>query len=278
MVDEIEKKNDVPYDENFLVRFWEKIDKKSDNECWKWIACKNKSGYGLISYREKTGRDVSLVASRVAYQIYNGKIPSRGAIHHSCGNSDCCNPNHLYLIKYKKVNIEFKKEEISKIILENIKINLKTGCWEFQKIKKRKNYGEIHYKGRVFKAHRLSYMLKHNNFNIPSTTKICHICDNPTCLNPDHLFAGTQRENIYDMEAKGRSNHVKGIENGNSKLNEKQVIKIRNEYSLRKISQQKLGEKYGTSSSMVGEIVRGNFWKHVGGKITLTSKGRIKYE
>ena len=120
-------------------------------------------------------------------------------------------------------------------------------------------------------------MLKNNKFNIPSSVKICHQCDNPKCINPDHLFAGTQKDNIYDMERKNRSVHPKGSKNGNSKVTETQVIAIRNEYSTNKFSQRELGKKYGLGKSMIGEIIRGNFWRHIGGKITLTGqKGRRK--
>ncbi|HBD95461.1 MAG TPA: hypothetical protein DC057_14930 [Spirochaetia bacterium] len=265
----------LDFDENFLKRLWEKIDIKSDDDCWIWNACKNPSGYGLISYRYKNGRDASLVASRIIYMLYNGKIPDKGYVYHTCKNSNCCNPNHLYLVVPKKINIRYDENEIKKILYDRIFIN-NNDCWEWQGTTKNK-YGELDYKGKKFKAHRLSYMLKNNNFHISSKIKICHTCDNPKCINPNHLFAGTQRDNIYDMENKNRSVHLKGSQNGNSKVTERQVVEIRNKYSTNKFSQRELGEKYGLSSSMVGEIIRGNFWKHIGGKITLIGqKGRYK--
>lgn len=265
----------LDFDEIFLNRLWEKIDIKSDDDCWLWNSCKNPQGFGLISYRHKNGKDVSLVASRIVYMIYNGEIPKKGMVYHTCKNSNCCNPKHLRLVIPKEINIKYNKKEIHDLLYNNIFI-ADNNCWEWQGIT-RNNYGEIDYKGKRFKTHRFSYMLKNNNFNIPSKIKICHICDNPKCINPDHLFSGTQKDNIYDMENKNRSVHLKGSKNGNSKVTEDQVIKIRNEYSTKKFSQRELGEKYGLSSSMVGEIIRGNFWKHIGGKITKNiKKGRYK--
>jgi predicted XRE-type DNA-binding protein len=265
----------LDFDEDFLNRLWEKVDIQSDDDCWKWNACKNPQGYGLISYRYKNGRDVSLVASRVIYMLHNVIIPDKGYVYHTCKNSDCCNPKHLYLVVPKKINIKYNKNEIKKLLYDNIFIT-NNNCWEWQGTI-RNQYGEVYYRGKIFKSHRLSYMLENNNFHISSKTKICHTCDNPKCINPYHLFAATQKENIYDMERKNRSVHPKGSENGNSKITEKKVEEIRNLYALKNCSQRELAEKYRVSNSLIGKIVTGEIWKHVSGEITILGKiGRYK--
>ena len=92
-------------------------------------------------------------------------------------------------------------------ILDNIKIDPETSCWEWQKHKNRKGYGKIRAFRKTLSAHRLSYTLftrADRTTDIPEGAVIMHDCDNPGCVNPTHLTAGTQLDNVADMVAKGR--------------------------------------------------------------------------
>jgi len=82
----------VNHPESLINRFWQYVDKKSDNECWEWKASLMiRGGYGQLRHNLKT-----LKAHRLSYEINVGEIPKDKMICHSCGNSKCCNPNHLY--------------------------------------------------------------------------------------------------------------------------------------------------------------------------------------
>lgn len=83
------------------------------------------------------------------------------------------------------------------------KTNNLNECWNWTGAKRTK-YGSIKYKGKLIDAHRLSYMIYYNNYNINSTDFVCHKCDNPSCVNPNHLFLGSHSDNMKDAYLKGR--------------------------------------------------------------------------
>lgn len=77
-----------------------------------------------------------------------------------------------------------------------------SGCWIWERWTTPRRYGQIGYHGKLYRAHRLMYQLTHGE--IPMGLNVCHRCDVPECINPTHLFLGTQSENIRDCVAKGR--------------------------------------------------------------------------
>ena len=92
-------------------------------------------------------------------------------------------------------------------LLRAVKVNKSTGCWEWQgtRNKSGKGYGHLKIKGRTVSAHRVSFStFKHE---IPKGMLVCHKCDNPTCINPEHLFLGTPKDNVLDRDIKGRGIH-----------------------------------------------------------------------
>lgn len=109
-------------------------------------------------------------------------------------------------------------------------------------------------------AHRISWELA-NEQSIPEKLYVLHKCDNPSCVNPAHLFLGTYKDNSDDMIAKGRDNHAKGEKHGCAKLTWIQVNKIRDRYTSCNITQKQLSKEYNVSESTIRRIIVRKIWK-----------------
>ena len=133
-------------------------------------------------------------------------------------------------------------------------------CWVWIGSKMNTGYGQINTRnGRVVTAHRFSYQL--HKGEIPEGMFICHTCDNRACVNPDHLWLGTPKDNMQDMVRKGRgvSNPVRGSKNHVAKLTEEQAAQI---YASTQ-SMTKLAKQFGVSVSCVLSIKKGLSWSQV---------------
>ena len=134
------------------------------------------------------------------------------------------------------------------------------GCWEWEAGKFQGGYGSIKIAGRQHQAHRVAYQLYVGE--IPEGMCVCHRCDNPSCVNPAHLFLGTKSDNMRDCENKGRRAHPSGEKHGRSKLTEEQVIEIRARRSegARNID---LAKEFGVSRPTISHIVCYSEWKSI---------------
>lgn len=130
-------------------------------------------------------------------------------------------------------------------------------CWEWRGAKHR-GYGVIGVNKRQVRAHRFSYEL--HNGPIPDGLYVCHSCDNPGCVNPSHLWLGTNEENTADKTIKGRQARVAGLANPNAKLTAEQVRAIRNDSTH---TYRELAELYGLHYMTIGKIKRRETYRDV---------------
>ena len=162
----------------------------------------------------------------------------------------------------------YKRIELSENAIERFwkHVNKKSDgeCWEWEAGKDRQGYGRIGAKYKTYFAHRISWFI--HSGEIPKGISVCHTCDNRACVNPSHLFLGTQKDNMTDMTDKGRRcppPHVVGEKQGNHKLTEKQVIEIREKHMPYKYSMYKLAEEYGVARGTIYRVIHYLTWAHV---------------
>lgn len=140
------------------------------------------------------------------------------------------------------------------------KVQITDGCWLWCGSLYTNGYGRFWAYGRMRMVHRFSYEIRFGS--IPDGMFICHACDHPPCVRPDHLFLGSHADNMADMRAKGRrrSGPSDGENNGNAKLNLEQVQRIREEYGSG-VTKQYLAEKYGVTPTAISHIITRKTWK-----------------
>lgn len=111
-------------------------------------------------------------------------------------------------------------------------------------------------------SHRVSYIAF--NGSIDDDSWVLHKCDNPRCCNPDHLYLGDRERNVKDMMDRGRLNHVFGEACQNAKLNDDDVINIRNDRYINKTPYRVLAKRYGLKShKSIYDICSGKSWSHL---------------
>jgi len=149
-------------------------------------------------------------------------------------------------------------------------------CWIWTGAIHGTGYGIICINGRHTSPHRVSWLI--HNGDIPDDLICCHRCDVRACVNPAHIFLGTQADNMNDKADKGRCNPACGDRNGSrtrpdrlargeanprAKLTEDKVRKIRDIYALGKTSGRRIAKSFGVCPDVISSILRRKLWAHV---------------
>ncbi len=156
------------------------------------------------------------------------------------------------LIKYADIDQDSFWAKVDKLSLDE--------CWNWLAYQDEDGYGYFNVNLASRKAHRVSYVLARGS--LKTSLLVCHSCDNPSCVNPSHLWAGTNQQNIDDMIRKSRS--LKGTRNPNVKLTENEVRHIL-KLSREGIFGTKIAGIIGCGRRTVSNILTGKQWTSITG-------------
>lgn len=160
---------------------------------------------------------------------------------------------------WKNATDEEKEEHLRKRYEANV--IKKDGCWDWNKAAKHERYMRMHYSRNEPKLSIHVYSWRLHNGSIPEGMCVLHKCDNKRCSNPEHLYLGTNKDNIVDMINKKR--HPHGETHGCAKLTEQQVKEIKRLLLLDELSHYAIARKFNVAHSTIFNIKNSRTWKHV---------------
>lgn len=234
--------------EKDVERFWSKVDRRSNDECWLWCGAIYRHSDCVFRPSGKRGT-LPHIASRLAYQLYfDCELTSGKQLYKTCHNSLCVNPHH-------------NTPDRNQMFWLLVDRKSENECWPWLGHRDEEwGYGKLHYQQRSQKAHRIAYLLTYGE--LPANLLVCHTCDNPPCCNPSHLFLGTHLDNARDRDMKNRQAESHGEFNSAAKLNENQVKEMRMLFE-QGTRQCDLVKTFGLSKAQVSAIIKRKAWAHI---------------
>jgi hypothetical protein len=159
------------------------------------------------------------------------------------------------------IDIKYNEKDVKRF-WSHVNIKNENECWEWTGYKDKKGYGRININSKMIGTHRFSYLIY--NKIIPDGMLILHSCNNPSCVNPTHLRAGTNKDNAQDSLLAGtsRSLHQNGEKNTSSKITENQAIKIIELYNSGVLLKD-ISEMFNIQVPAIQRIATGKRWSHI---------------
>lgn len=236
-------------DEELINKFFSRAANYPDARyCWIFPGHVNSKGFVYATFQKKY-----MPAHRVAYMLACGEVPEKTYVSHYCSSHNCINPGHLYLRP-----IDMSLEERLKRHTNNFGVS--GVCWEWVGHKNKQGYGSLTVYNETYRATHISYI----NFKgpIPEGMIICHSCDNPSCVNPEHLWAGTYKDNSQDRDVKKRNQDTRGEKNPLSRLKEEDILEIRR-MSKNGWLGTEIAHFYQMHPNHIRDIILKKSWKHI---------------
>lgn len=231
--------------EKDLERFWSKVDKKGDDECWGWLGTIDREGYGNLAINLPDGRNTTRKAHRIMWSIYNEEIPKSMVVMHICDNPPCCNPKHLKL--------GTQPENVQDCVDKNRRAP--QNCDN--------NSSRTLNSIQVLEIKRLYETGEYSALNLSKKFGV-----SPSTIN--YIIKGKSWKEIT-KEIKipeNKKNMVKSI------LSDEDVISIKNLLRTTNLSYKKIGKQYNITGSEVSLIARNKIWKNIGGDVDVRGRKR----
>jgi hypothetical protein len=148
------------------------------------------------------------------------------------------------------------------LFMEKVRVRDKDSCWEWQAETDKDGYGQFYLDGGCQQSHRVMWRI--STSDSPGDDLVLHHCDNPTCVNPNHLYLGDKRDNMKDAIQRGQWEPTSGAgeDNNRAKLNESDVAEIKTRLEMGH-SHKSIAEDYPTSASNISSIATGDTWEWV---------------
>ena len=243
---------------NSILTILQKSPLNSYTNCWEYNGRVDHKGFptavGLNGEYVKPARAI--------YQFIKGDIQPNWVVTQTCRNRRCVNPDHLNAGIQRDVSPK-KCPNTPIVIFMKTKIDPETQCWEWQHSTNRGGYGFVSIEGKNRTVHRHIY--KFLNPNMPEELHVLHQCDNRLCCNPEHLFTGTNLDNVQDCVSKGRQKHRHKF----TDEQKRDILEARKSGMLKK----DIIKKFGVSCSTVSIITQGHLTKE---EIRPCKKIRVK--